>query len=115
MKLLDTSVIVELLRKKKYEFGNISIITLIEVLRGTKTEKRKKVKNLIEKSFQVINLDNKIVKTYCDLHDKLKEEGKIIPDADLLIAATAITHNLTLKTRNKKHFERLKKHGLKMD
>lgn len=38
MKLLDTETIVEQLRKKEHEFGAISIITLIEVLRGVKEQ-----------------------------------------------------------------------------
>ncbi len=31
----------------------------------------------------------------------------LIPDADLFIAATALHHDLTLVTRNLKHFERV--------
>lgn len=115
MSLLDTSVLVELLRRKKYEFASISVITLIEVLRGVRSDKREKVKDLIERSFDVINLDNRVVQTYCDLYDRLKERGEVIPDADLLIAATAISRGLSLKTSDKKHFERLKKYRLKLD
>ena len=36
-----------------------------------------------------------------------------IPDADLLIAAAAISENIVLKTGDK-HFERLKEFGLKL-
>jgi predicted nucleic acid-binding protein len=50
---------------------------------------------------------------YCELYDKLRETGEILYDADLPIAATAITSNLTLVSRDK-HFERLLKHGLKL-
>ncbi|MFN8592295.1 MAG: hypothetical protein U0031_12620 [Thermomicrobiales bacterium] len=32
--------------------------------------------------------------------------GHLIPDMDLLIAATAIQHDLTLVTRNRRHFAR---------
>jgi hypothetical protein len=115
MSLLDTSVLVELLRRKKYEFASISVITLIEILRGVKAEKRERVKDLIERSFDVIGLDNRVVETYCDLYDRLRERGEMISDADLLIAATAISRGLTLRTSDKKHFERLKKYGLKLD
>ncbi len=34
MKLIDTSIIVEMLKEGRYEEGAISTITLIEVLRG---------------------------------------------------------------------------------
>jgi hypothetical protein len=47
MNLPDTGIIVELLQKRKYEHGAISIITLIEVLRGLNFEKSAKVKELI--------------------------------------------------------------------
>ena len=113
MNLLDTDTIVQLLRERRYEVGAISIMTLIEVLRGLETNKRTKVKELLEESFNLLNLDNEIIETYCNLYHKLKKEGSLIPDADLLIAATAIRHNMTLKTKDE-HFKRLKTLGLKV-
>jgi len=44
MNLLDTDVIIDLLRKKQYEVGAISTVTLIEVLRGLDAEKRVRAK-----------------------------------------------------------------------
>jgi len=114
MKLLDTDAIVELLRRKRYEAGAISIITLIEVLRGVKAEKRREVKRLLEESFDVLTLDNKVIETYCRLYQNLKRKGILIPDADLLIGATAISHNLVLKSGDQ-HFKRLEKLGLKLE
>jgi predicted nucleic acid-binding protein len=113
MNLLDTGIIIELIRQKRYEVGAISVITLIEVLRGIGARKRLQAKKLLEESFEVLNLDNKTIELYCSLYQKLKSEGKSIPDADLLIAATAITQNMSLKTRDE-HFERLKKLGLRL-
>jgi len=113
MSLFDTDVVVELLRERRYEAGSISIITLIEVLRGIETEKRAKVKGLIEESFNVVGLENKTIEAYCNLYRKLKEEGRLIPDANLLLTATAISHNMTLKTGDE-HFKRLEGLGLKL-
>lgn len=113
MSLLDTDVIIRLLRERRYEAGSISIITLIEVLRGIEAEKVDKVKELLEESFHTISLNNEVIKTYCSLYRKLKEEGTLIPDADLLLAATAISHNIPLKTGDE-HFKRLKELGLKL-
>jgi predicted nucleic acid-binding protein len=42
----------------------------------------------------------------------LRQQGLLIPDMDLLIAATALEHDLTLVTRNQRHFVRLP--GLQM-
>jgi len=114
MNLLDTDIIIELLQKRKHETGAISIIALIELLRGLEnTKKRTKAKELLEKSFNIQNLDNQTIETYCNLHQNLKKQGETLPDADLLIAATAIAHNMTLKTRDQ-HYKRLTKIGLKL-
>jgi hypothetical protein len=56
-------------------------------------------------------LDNKVTEAYCHLYQKLRDEGASIPDADLLIAATAISAETTLESRDE-HFERLKPLGL---
>lgn len=113
MNLLDTDAIIGLLRERRYEAGYITVITLIEVLRGIEDEKRTDIKGLLEESFNVVNLDNRVVDTYCTLYNKLREKGETIPDADLIIAAAAISRDLSLKTGDK-HFERLKTFGLKI-
>ena len=113
MILFDTDTIIEMLRKKRYELGAISVVTLIEVLRGLNAEKRKRAKVLLEESFDILNLNNEVIETYCSIYQKLRKEGLIIPDADLLIAATAISNNMTLKTRDE-HFKRLEFLGLKL-
>jgi len=112
MNLLDTDIILEMLRERRHEVGAISVITIIEILRGIEGGKRAKVKELLEESFNVQGLDNDIIETYCELYRKLKKEGVSIPEADLLIAATAISCNMTLKTGDE-HFERLREMGLK--
>ena len=109
MSLLDTSIILDLLRKKRYETGRISVITLIEILGGIERAKRPKAKRLLEESFPVLWLDNRVIETYC----RLRDEGLTIPDADLLIAATALSHNLTLKTKDP-HLRKAKGFGLKL-
>ena len=114
MILLDTDVVIEMLRKRRYEAGAISIITLIEVLRGLKAEKREKVKELLEESFDVLNINNQVIETYCSIYRNLKEKGVLVPDADILIAATAISNNMaSLKARDK-HFKELKESCLKL-
>lgn len=37
----------------------------------------------------------------------LRRQGMLIPDLDLLIAATALSFDLTLLTRNTRHFARI--------
>ncbi len=85
----------------------------MEVLRGIADKKRLQIRQLLEESFSVLNLDNSIIEAYCRIYRKLKEEGNLLPDADLLIAATAIAHDLILETKDA-HFLRLKTLGLKL-
>jgi len=56
------------------------------------------------KSFDVLALDSSMIENYCRLYQKLRGEGVALPDADLLIAATAISVNMTLESRDE-HFE----------
>ena len=113
MNLLDTGIIIEMLKQKRYRPGAISPLTLIEVLRGVESKKRIRVKQLLEESFSVVNIDNSIIETYCDIYCKLKKEGTPLPDADLLIAASAMARNLILETDDE-HFQQLKSLGLKL-
>lgn len=113
MKLLDTSVVIDDLRRGVFEEGAISTITLIEVLRGLPAEKREKTKQLLESVFDVLGIDNKTILKYCELYLELRRRGEIVPDADLLIAATAIANDLELVTRDK-DFTRLQRLGLKL-
>ena len=113
MNLLYTGIIIDIIENNNYSPAIISQITLLEVLRGIDDKKRPTVKQLLEESFTVLNLDNSIIETYCKIYRKLKQEGNLLPDADLLIAATAIAHDLTLETKDE-HFARLKSLGLKL-
>jgi predicted nucleic acid-binding protein len=88
-------------------------MTLLEVLRGVDDKKRLQVRQLLEESYSVMNLNNNIIEAYCRIYRKLREEGNLLPDADLIIAATAIAHDLILETKDS-HFLRLKAFGLKL-
>ena len=101
-----------MLKKQTHKSGIISPITLIEILRGIEPKKRPMAKELLEESFAVLNLDNRIIEAYCILYDKLRV-GNLIPDADLLIAATAVAYNLPLETKDD-HFHRLKPLGFNL-
>lgn len=55
----------------------------------------------------VIYLDVPISRIFGVERARLRTAGILIPDMDLLIGATAIRHNLTLLTNNRRHFERM--------
>ena len=52
-------------------------------------------------------IDTETLDTAADIYATLKKNGRLIDDADILIAATCITHGYTLVTANTKHFERI--------
>ena len=113
MNLLDTGIVIDIMESNNYIPAIISPITLLEILRGIEDKKRLTAKQLLEESFSVINLDNSIIEAYCKVYRRLKEDGNLLPDADLLIAATAIAHDLILETKDT-HFLRLKPLGLRL-
>lgn len=62
---------------------------------------------LQENNIFIISIDQKVAEKYLDI--KIDLEIKRIPldEFDLLIAATALANNLSLSTRNVKHFKRI--------
>lgn len=57
--------------------------------------------------FTVLGLNDPIMELFARHRYRLRREGNIIPDMDLLIGATALHYNLTLMTRNLRHFSRI--------
>jgi tRNA(fMet)-specific endonuclease VapC len=126
--LLDTDILSELFkghnlinsRASEYirEHGRLTIshITKYEILKGLKAKKAQKQINAFLK-FCALNVvlpitDDVILKA-ADIHASLKEQGALISDADILVAAIAITNNVVLVTNNTAHFSRIQ--GLKID
>ena len=57
--------------------------------------------------FAILPVTDPIVEHFARMRAVLRQQGQLIPDMDLLIAATAIHHDLMLLTRNLRHFERI--------
>ena len=55
----------------------------------------------------VIPLTRTIMKRFASIRGHLRRQGFMVQDPDLLIAATALTHDRTLVTRNLRHFQRI--------
>lgn len=115
MILLDTDALIEVVRRAVVlgDWG-ISVITLIEFLRGVSMDKVGEVKKRLEKAFTIAPLTNDVIECYCELYWYLRENGLLIPDADLIVAATSIVLEAPLATWNVRHFERLKEKGLEL-
>ena len=55
----------------------------------------------------IVDLDDEICRIFATERGRLRAAGTIIGDFDILIGATAIRHDLTMLTNNRRHFERL--------
>ncbi|MEK7495666.1 MAG: type II toxin-antitoxin system VapC family toxin [Patescibacteria group bacterium] len=91
----------------------MSVISWIEVVYGFKKNKASNkiviFQNLLEDyRLRVISIDEKVAKKFLDVKIGLEKQKQPLADFDLLIAATAIANNLSLVTRNTKHFKRIK-------
>ncbi len=60
-----------------------------------------------EKS-RVLPLTDDIIVRAADVYAYLYRGGHLISDADILIAATALVHGLTLVPENQAHFQRIR-------
>jgi len=94
----------------------LSVISVEEYIRGIyylywKEEnklKRKVAQALNDlNAFEIIPMDQKIAIKTAEIEVKLIKKGEMLSLPDLIIAATALTHNLILVTRNIKHFNRI--------
>lgn len=89
----------------------ISIITLAELKYGaynsTYVQKNLQKIEEFQSSIDITELCEYCVDEYARLKSKLKTEGKILDDFDILIAASALVNNYVLVTNNIKHFERI--------
>ena len=117
---LDSDIIIELLR------NNIEVKNRIEEIEGIfyttpinifevwyGKEKQEGVELFIDKII-VKEITKEIGKNCAEIMSTLKKEGQLIEFRDVLIASTCIKNNLELLTNNKKHFDRMKKFGLKL-
>ena len=115
--IVDTSALIELFNRKELDRivgEKLPLFVLIEFLRGFDADKAEEIKNILEKLFTIVPVDNKVILKYIEIYRKLKNKGRMIGDVDLLIASMAITHDEPLFTRDIKHFLRLKCFGLKL-
>jgi predicted nucleic acid-binding protein len=88
-------------------------INSFEIWTGRLRKEEEHIKNLIE-NLKSADFNKKAALRTGDIYKYLKEKGELIDFRDIFIASVCIENNLELFTNNKKHFERLKKFGLKL-
>jgi len=122
--MIDTNVLIYLIEKAPVEklvelYRNYELyvcgIVAFEFLVGVYRTNRLKLKDILEKYFFVVPITYDIIVKASEIEAKLIERGMMLDPRDVLIAATAIVHNMPLWTYNMKDFKRLEKFGLTIE
>ena len=67
----------------------------------------------LSKDVVVLDLTPDVARRFGEVHANLLDKGQAAPPMDLLIAATALVHGLTVVTHNHQHFKKIP--GLSLD
>lgn len=126
--LLDTNIISAILKhdknvRKKLIAADrageeifISTISYYEILRGllaTRAIRKLKHFDKFRAKYGMLGTDSEaVLNKAAEIYVNLKARGQLIQDADMLIAAVALTHDLTVVI-NDKHFNRI--YGLRLE
>jgi len=119
--VLDSDILIYFLKGKKdivnkvlsFNEDNlyITIINYTELLFGVYNSQKiesnyQKVYPFLQ-NFNILYFDKKSAEIFAQLKSKLKKDGNIIADMDLMIASITISNEAVLFTNNLKHFKRL--------
>ena len=116
--LIDTSIIIDYLRKTNKEktlFWKIiniyecyiSSVTVFELYSGAKESSHHKALDTVLSYLTILPFDKEQAKISSSLFQKLKAKNKLIEFRDIFIASSAIAKQIPLATLNKKHFKRI--------
>lgn len=120
--LLDTDTLIDFLRalpgtvekaeQQLAEYGvlTVSAITYYEVVRGLgvrKAASQQRRLTYVQPQLEVIPVDQSVADQTAMIYLTLQPQNALLADADLLIASTALVHDLPLATKNRRHFDRI--------
>jgi len=94
----------------KFEIIEISLITYYEIMSGLLYKnalKQLEIFNDFVSENVVIAATEESCKISSEIYSKLRNNGELIDDIDLLIAGIAIENEMTLVTNNTNHFGRI--------
>ena len=121
--LIDTNILIYRLKNLgnvnanflKYKDNKmlISVISYGELVYGANksksVEKNMATVREIKSIFPMLDITPNVMDIFGEIKADTQKIGKSVDDMDLLIAASAIAHNMTLVTHNTKHFENISK------
>lgn len=120
--LVDTDWIADYLKGKEYAIKAlspligrrlvaVSIVTYAELYEGVlgakQREKRLEQLSDLIVGIKVFGIDLETAELFAQERSRLRREGRILENFDLLIGATALRHGVELVTNNVSHFQRI--------
>lgn len=109
--LRGTTEVISTLQVLAAEGVAVSLISVAELYEGafheSTPEQRLAEARRFIRGYTRLDLSDQICEEFGRQRAALRQQGQRIADMDLLIAATAITNDLTLVTRNIRHFGRI--------
>ena len=89
----------------------LSIVSMAELYQGvffsTNPEGNERALDQFLAGIDVVPIDDDVCRMFTRERGRLRAAGTPIGDFDLLIGSTAIRHDLTVLTNNRRHFERV--------
>jgi predicted nucleic acid-binding protein len=113
--LLDTSVIIDALNQKHGRWQLLaslvgagdtlacSVVTLTEIYAGVRPNELSLTEQFLD-GLEHYQLDARLARDAGLLKNEWGKPGRTLGVVDLIIAATALAHNIMLMTDNRKHF-----------
>jgi tRNA(fMet)-specific endonuclease VapC len=102
---------VDLLRQLRPRGVGVSIVSHAEIFEGAfglpDADVRVELYCEFLDRFETVPLTGPIAEIFGRTRSELRREGRLIPDLDILIAATAVHRDLVLLTRNLRHLNRI--------
>jgi tRNA(fMet)-specific endonuclease VapC len=116
--LIDTSVIIDHLRKKNKKKSRlfdviencdlfVSTITIYELFAGATDERKRKDINDFLTLAEILPFTRETAERAGDIYLALRNRNELIDVQDIFIGASALIHHLPLMTLNVKHFNRI--------
>ena len=110
----DAPIQVALALKRPYEDSFLSVVTVGELLHGVYRAKDQVTRNRREAwvegilgEIPVLAYDERVARVLAPLDAQLQASGNKVATADLIIAATALTHDYAVLTRDAKSFPKI--------
>lgn len=120
--LLDSDIIIDFLKKKPGLQGYLhsleadfctTQVNVFEIWSGRLEKEEVLIRDVLD-SLDKFDFDERAAFIAADIRLNLRKKGDLIDFRDIFVAAICIAEGVELLTNNKKHFERMKKFGLKL-